>query len=188
MSLIPARWTIGDYHRIIAIGILDDRRVELLNGLIVEGFSESPAHAHLSTISAEYLQELLGDRVELREGHPITLFDSNSEPEPDIAIVQPLRREYLHHHPYPENIYWLIEFADTTGGSESLARDLNIKARIYAAAGIAEYWVVNLQAVELVVMRDPVEGVYQQKMTWKEGVIEPLGFAGVVVEVDRLLG
>jgi Uma2 family endonuclease len=57
----------------------------------------------------------------IRHSKPITL-PNNSEPEPDIAIVQRLGREYLDHHPYPNNIFWLIEYSDA-----SLDKDVKIK-------------------------------------------------------------
>ena len=182
MTLINAKWSINDYHRLTETGILDERHIELLNGELIEMPSEGTSHANRSTNAAEYLRDLLGRQVQVREGHPITIPSSNSEPEPDIAIVQRLARGYEQHHPYPENIFWLIEYAYS-----SLKKDLDPKAKVYAAAGIAEYWVVNLQAMELVVMRDPVEGEYRSQVTWREGAIEPLGFVGVMVEVRRLL-
>ena len=182
MTLTTAKWSISDYHQMITAGILDDRHVELLNGEIVDMPSEGAPHANRSTNAAEYLRDLLGKQVQVREGHPITIPSSNSEPEPDIAIVRRLTGGYDQHHPYPEDVFWLIEYSYS-----SLKKDLDPKAKIYAAAGIAEYWVVNLQANELVVMRDPIDGEYRSEVTWKEGAIEPLEFAGVVVEVGRLL-
>ncbi len=184
--LSPAKLTLEQYHQIVDSGALDESHIELLNGELVEMPSEGALHANKSTKAAEYLRDLLGKQggkqVQIREGHPITIPSSNSEPEPDIATVRRLN-SYEQHHPYPEDIFWLIEFSDS-----SLKKDLDPKAKVYAAAGIAEYWVVNLQAIELVVMRDPVEGEYRSQAVWTTGAIEPLGFTGVGVEVDLLLG
>jgi Uma2 family endonuclease len=127
------------------------------------------------------LIRLLGEQVLVRDAKPITLPLNASEPEPDLAIVQPLGREYLQHHPYPENIFWLIEYSDT-----SLRKDLEPKAKIYAAAGIIEYWVVNLQAMELVVMRDPSGSEYQTRFTIRQGIVNPVAFPTVAVDVARL--
>ncbi|HEY9625789.1 MAG TPA: Uma2 family endonuclease [Coleofasciculaceae cyanobacterium] len=182
MTVPTAKWSVEDYHHMIETGLLDDRPVELLNGEIIEMPSEGTSHANGSTNAAEYLRDLLGKQVQVREGHPITISSGNSEPEPDIAIVQRLARGYEQHHPYPENIFWLIEYADS-----SLKKDLDPKAKAYAAAGIAEYWVVNLQAMELVVMRDPVEGEYRSQVIWREDTIRPLAFADVSVSVSRML-
>ncbi len=109
MTVIAAKWTIDEYHRMIAAGILSDRQVELLKGEIVEMPPEGEPHAYSSDEAGEYLAYLLAERAKVRHAKPITLPD-NSEPEPDIAIVQRLGREYREHHPYPENIFWLIEY------------------------------------------------------------------------------
>lgn len=70
----------------IAAGILDNRRVELLRGEIVEMSPEGEPHAYFSSEAAEYLIRLLGDQAMIRSSKPITL-TNDSEPEPDIAIV-----------------------------------------------------------------------------------------------------
>ncbi|PSB06094.1 hypothetical protein C7B76_30205 [filamentous cyanobacterium CCP2] len=181
MTITTAKWTVDDYHRMVEAGILDDRPVELLNGEIIEMSPEGTPHASLSSQGADYLRDLLGKRVKIREGKPITLSD-RSEPEPDIAIVQPMEDEYFDHHPYPENIFWLIEFSNS-----SLEKDLEVKRKAYAAAGIPEYWVVNLKRMELVVLRSPQEGDYQEKATLTEGTIQPIAFPDVTVAVNRFL-
>lgn len=91
----------------IAAGILEDRRVELLQGEIIEISPEGEPHAYFSSEAGEYLMRRLSDRAMVRLAKPITL-PNNSEPEPDIAIVQRLGREYLDHHPYPDNILRLL--------------------------------------------------------------------------------
>jgi Uma2 family endonuclease len=182
MPLTTAKWTLEDYHRMIDAGILAGRQVELLNGEIVEMSPEGAPHANRSTKAANYLRRLLGEQVEIREGKPITLPD-NSEPEPDIAVVQPLNEDYEEHHPYPGNIFLLIEFANS-----SLKKDLEEKTTIYAAAGIQDYWVVNLRAMQLMVFRTPGDARYLSETTLTQGDVTPLAFPDVVVSVQRLLG
>ena len=183
MTVKTAKWTLQDYHRMIAAGILSDRQVELLNGEIVEMVPEGTPHAYFSDEGADYLQELLGNRAKIREGKPITLPKTNSEPVPDIAIVQPLGSTYLEHHPYPENIFWLIEFSDAT-----LSKDLEIKSKTYAKAGIQEYWVINLREMSLIVFREPENNEYRSQVTLTQETISPLAFPDVVVSISRLLG
>lgn len=180
MSVIMAKWTIDEYHSMIDAGILSGRKVELLQGEIVEMSPEGEPHAYCSDEAGEYLAKLLGDRATIREAKPITL-PNNSEPEPDIAIVQRLGREYREHHPYAENIFWLIEYANS-----SLEKDLEIKSKIYAAAGILEYWVVNLKNSHLVVFRDILDQEYASKQTLKSGIIQPLAFPDISVSVENI--
>ncbi len=181
MTIAIAKWSLDDYHRMIAAGILANRRVELLQGDIVEMANEGEPHAYSRNEADEYLTELLGSRAKIRQDSPITLPNA-SEPEPDIAIVQRLGREYRSHHPYPENIFWLIEYAES-----SLAKDLEVKSKIYAEAGIPEYWVVNLKTMQLIVFRDPTNSDYSSQTTFTSGVISPLAFPDVIISVADIL-
>jgi Uma2 family endonuclease len=181
MTVSTAKWTIDEYHRMIAAGILDDRHIELLKGEIVEMPPEGEPHAYFSSEAGEYLIQLLGNRATVRPSKPITL-PNNSEPEPDIAIVQRLGREYLEHHPYPENIFWLIEYSDS-----SLDKDLQIKTKVYAEVEIAEYWVVNLRKRQIVVFRDPQDGEYASKNTLSGGTIYPQAFPDLAISVSFIV-
>lgn len=91
-------------------------------------------------------------------------------------------REYLAHHPYPENIFWLIEYANS-----SLEKDLNIKTKIYAEVGIKEYWVINLKKRQLIVFKEPQETEYASKSTLSTGIIYPLAFPDVAIEVNSII-
>ncbi|KAM3092192.1 Uma2 family endonuclease [Phormidesmis sp. 146-35] len=175
------RWTTDRYHLAVEAGIFDDQPVELLNGEIVEMAPEGKPHVFFLDRFANQLRRLLGDRAQVREGHPVTL-PNHSEPEPDIAIVRPLNEVYLEHHPYPEDIFWLIEYSDS-----SLKKDLEVKSKVYASATILEYWVVNLQKMELVVFRDPMDGEYRSQLTLTSGTIAPLAFSEIQIEIGRLM-
>ena len=181
MTLTLAKWTIDEYHLMIEAGLLDNRRVELIKGEIVEMSPEGEAHAYFSSEAEEYLRVLLSDRATVRSGKPITLPD-DSEPEPDLAIVQKLGREYLAHHPYPENIFWLIEYSNS-----SLKKDLEIKTQLYAQVGITEYWVVNLRKRQLVVFTEPQDGEYATKSTYSQGTVYPTAFPELAVAVNSIV-
>ncbi|NEO29133.1 MAG: Uma2 family endonuclease [Symploca sp. SIO3C6] len=182
MTATTAKWTLEQYHQMIEVGILDDCHVELLNGEIVEMSPEGTPHAALSTRTANYLRQLLGEKVLIREGKPITLLTSNSEPEPDLAVLEPLEDEYFDHHPYPENIYWLIEYSYS-----SLEKDLDDKSKTYASAGIREYWVANLRDQELVVFKKPVNGEYRSQQQLRQGKIQPTAFPKISLSIPYLL-
>lgn len=181
MSVTLAKWTLEEYHRMIDANILDNRLVELLKGEIVEMAPEGETHAYSRNEAGEYLAKLLGDSAKVRQDSPITL-PNHSEPEPDIAVVQNLGREYRSHHPYPENIFWVIEYSQS-----SFNKDLEIKRKIYAEVGIREYWIVNLNELQLVVFRDPQNGEYASKITLTGGTIQPLAFPDVVVSINLIL-
>ena len=124
----------------------------------------------------------MGERATVRPDRPITLPEHDSEPEPDIAVVRPLGRAYLDHHPYPGDVFWLIEYSDS-----SLAKDLDEKRQLYAQAQIPEYWVVDLQQPQIVVFRNPGADDYRQTTNVTAGVLTPLAFPDLRFSVQRLL-
>jgi Uma2 family endonuclease len=182
MTVTTYKWTIERYHRAIEAGIFDDQPIELLRGNLIVMPPEREPHAYYNTETADYLRSLLGTRAKIRDAKPITL-PNDSEPVPDVAIVKPLGGVYLEHHPYPEDIFWIIEFSNTT-----LSKDLGEKKDIYAEAGIAEYWVVNLKTPQLKVFRDLKDRQYTTELTLTTGSISPLAFPDILIQVQRLMG
>ncbi|PSF36828.1 hypothetical protein C7H19_12745 [Aphanothece hegewaldii CCALA 016] len=176
-----AKWTVEDYHRMIETGILVDRRLELIAGEIVEMTPEGPLHRYVTDTAADYLRSLFFGKAKIFEAHPITLPDS--EPEPDIAIVRLPIERYRTRHPIPEDIYWIIEISDST-----LTGDLDQKKKIYAGAGILEYWVVNAKSQLLKVFCDPFSEDYRTQTEYTQGIIQSLAFPDISIAVERILG
>jgi Uma2 family endonuclease len=174
------KWSVDDYHQMIQAGILRDRRVELLAGEIVEMSPETPIHYNTVKRGTKYLEELLIGLADVRFNGSVTL--SNSEPEPDIAIVRLPESAYNERHPQPQDIFWIIEVAKT-----SLRKDLELKTSIYACTNIPEYWVLNLSTKQITVFRYPQNGEYTSVQTIGEGNITPLAFSAIQVSVTRLL-
>ncbi|MBS0017729.1 MAG: Uma2 family endonuclease [Arthrospira sp. SH-MAG29] len=181
MVLSTLKWSLDDYHHMIKTGLLVGRPVELLAGEIVKMSPEGESHAFFSRAAGSYLTRILGDRALVSPAKPITL-PNDSEPEPDIAIVASLGREYLSHHPYPENIFWVIEYANS-----SLQKDKTVKYHLYAEAGIPEYWLVNLQTGELIINREPRGREYGSKMTLTSGEVSPLAFPDLTIPVAAII-
>lgn len=173
------KWTIEEYHRLIDLNFFRDRRVELLEGEIIEMPPEGLFHAFLTEGTVEYLRALLSSLALVREAHPISLADS--EPEPDIAVVKLPRDRYRSRHPHPEDILWLVEISRTT-----LDFDLNEKKQAYARSNILEYWVVNVKAKQLHVFREPSSGSYTTEFILTERSIEPLAFPDISVAIERV--
>jgi len=181
MTLTLYQWTVDNYHQAIDAGVFDQQLVELLKGNLIVMPPEREPHAYYNSEAGDYLRRLLGDRAKVRESHPVTLAN-DSEPIPDLAIVEPLGSVYLEHHPYPGNIYWLIEFSDAT-----LEKDLNEKKVTYAESGILEYWVVNLRAKHLHIFRNLQQGQYVSETVVTTGEVTPLAFQDVKIQVQRLM-
>ncbi len=181
MTIVTAKWSLQDYHQMIETGLLDERKVELVCGEIIEMSPEGAPHSSSCSEIGEYLRRILGDRAKIREAHPITL-PNNSEPEPDIAIVKIRSSLYRDRHPYSEDVFWLIEIANST-----LAKDLGIKKDLYADAGIEEYWVINLLESALVVFRDLMAGEYRSTTHFTSGTISPLAFPDLSIDIQQLL-
>jgi Uma2 family endonuclease len=181
MKFVTAKWSLEEYHQMLNTGLLDNRQVELINGEILEMSPEGLEHTYHCDDIAEYLRSELQGLAKVREAHPIIL-PSGSEPEPDVAIVKLPAEQYRTRQPQPEDIYWLIEVANTT-----LEKDLGIKKDLYAAAGVLEYWVVDQQNAELVVFRDPGANGYRSEVRYRRGSISPLAFSDVELDVQRFL-
>jgi Uma2 family endonuclease len=180
MTLIAAKWIVDDYHKMIETGLLDDRKVELINGAIIQMVPEGIAHAFCCRSTAKYLRTILGERAEISEAHPISL-PNDSEPEPDIAVLKTPDTRYQSRHPAPDDIFWLVEIANTT-----LVNDLGVKRELYAQAGITEYWVMNLQTSELKVFRNFTANEYRTEISLNGGNISPLAFPDLSIEISRL--
>jgi len=135
----------------------------------------------LISLAADYLRNLLSGLALIRIQDPVTL-SANSEPEPDIAVVQIDSRLYQDFHPAPANILLLVEIADTT-----LETDRKRKAPAYAKAGIADYWILDINTRQVYVFREPVGGNYRQETIFDEdGILSMLAFPEIEVQVGRL--
>lgn len=135
MSVSLGQQSVQEYQDLVAAGVLDDRAVELLQGKIVEMSPAGPLHSNRVWQSANAIRRQLPPGFDISEAHPITLIDS--EPEPDIAVV--VAKDYDERHPEADEVLLIIEFAQS-----SLQKDLQEKRSIYAQANIPEYWVVDL--------------------------------------------
>lgn len=144
-----ARFSVASYQRMIASGALtSDDRVELLENYVVVKMPHKPRHDSTIQRMLRPLLKSLPDGWDLRVQSAITL--SDSEPEPDFAVVRGSAADYESHHPFAADVGLAIEVADTP-----LARDRHDKGRIYASAGIPLYWVVNLVDRQIEVYRQP---------------------------------
>lgn len=177
------RFTVAEYHRMGDAGILSEEdRVELIDGEIVEMTPIGSRHAACVDRLNRILSSRLSDRAQVRIQSPIFLNDI-SEPQPDAALLRLKAGDYADGHPGPGDVLLVVEVADTT-----LNYDRTVKAPRYAAAGIPELWVVDLQAACVEVYRHPRERGYRERVIYFRGEVwEPVDFPGVTVAVDDVL-
>ena len=171
---IPAeqfwRISVENYHEMLRAGILQSGDpVELLEGWLVQKMPKKPSHVIASELLRDAIAEILASGWYINSQQPITLDDS--EPEPDLSVVRGTRRDHLESNPSPSDLALVVEVADA-----SLLRDQNLKKRIYARAGVVEYWIVNLRDRQIEVHSSPTgatelpEYLQQQVFTHEQSV------------------
>ena len=176
-------WTVADYHRLSEMGFLAaDDRTELLAGHIVVMAAKGTPHVTSLQLLADQLRDRLNKTALIRLQDPIRL-DNRSEPEPDLAIAQGSALDYADRHPQPQDIHLIVEIADST-----LRQDCEIKANLYAQAGIADYWVVDVQNRQLHIFRTPTPRGYTSHLILTEpNEMAPLAFPTLILSLTAIL-
>ena len=150
-SDLPQRrlWTREEFERAADLGLFKPgERLELIEGEIIRKVAPMKTpHAVGILLAQKILFRTFGDGYTVRIQLPLGLGKRN-EPEPDFAVTVGTERDQLPDH--PSKALLIVEVADST-----LRLDRGRKARVYAMAGIPEYWIVNVQDRLLEVHRDP---------------------------------
>ncbi len=141
--------TVQQYHAMIQSGALQSGDpIELLEGWLVKKMIKNPPHSACTAKTRRRLDDVIPDGWSVDVQDPVTTADS--EPEPDVAVIRGLRENYVQQHPGPEDVGLLVEVAEA-----SLERDRGWKKRLYAAAQIPVYWIVNLVDRQVEVFTGP---------------------------------
>lgn len=178
------RLTVEQYHAMIEAGVIgDDDPVELLEGALVFKMGKNPAHRICMAKLQRTLPASLPPGFSAQFQDPITLEDG--EPEPDAAVIRGVAEDYRGGHPGPADVALVIEVSDRT-----LARDRGIKLRSYARAGIAAYWIIDLEgrAVEAYGEPDPsaAEPAYGRREVFDAAGAVPLTIGGAACGTIRV--
>jgi len=168
----------AEYDKLVELGVFEDERIELLEGQLVQMSPIGPPHTGaVQELNMLLVPPLVG-RAIVRIQSPFAAHDT-SEPEPDVTIVP--TGDY--HREHPSEACLIIEVAQS-----SLRLDRGQKQRIYAQAGVPEYWIVNVTDRCIEVYTEPGhEGYASCQVIAHEGSIAPRAFPDVVVEVRRIL-
>ena len=178
------RFNISQYHQMSETGILSENdKVELINGEIIEMSPIGRRHTACVNRLNSVFSQLLGKKVIIAVQNPIIL-NNLSEPQPDIALLKPRADFYESGHPQPQDIFLLIEVADS-----SLEYDRDVKIPLYASSGITEVWLVDIYQQVIIVYRYPSENGYRDIQILSRGEkLSILAFPENNLFVDDILG
>lgn len=143
------RLTVDQYHAMIDSGILPSGSpVELVEGVLLQKMPKKAPHRIATRATRRALESTVPAGWFVDEQEPITLEDS--EPEPDVMVARGDSSDYPNRHPGPVDVALVVEIADAT-----ILRDRGVKMRMYARAGIANYWIVDLNTSRVEVRTSP---------------------------------
>jgi Uma2 family endonuclease len=181
-AIATHRFSVADYHRMAETGLLKpDARVELLDGRIIDMSPIGPFHGGVTGRLNQWFNLQSRNRWLVWVQNPLHL-DDYSEPEPDLMLLRPAPDFYTSRHPVAEDVFLLIEVADST-----LDYDREEKLSAYARAGVAEVWVVNLVDRCIESYREPSFVGYAKSATFRAGdAVSPAAFPGVGFPVSEL--
>ncbi len=183
----PRLWTRLEFQNLGDQGLFEGRRASLIRGVIYEEGPMNGPHVVSLRKVGRWLDRLFPVGHDVRTQVPLDL-GADTEPHPDVALVTGSIDDYLVDHPTPAQTLLVVEVADT-----SLQYDLTTKAELYAEAGIAEYWVLDVENRTLAVLRAPAAlppggHAYQSTTTYQPtDSVAPLAAPHAPVLVSELL-
>ncbi len=156
VELKRRRFTVAEYHQMAEAGILgEDDRIELVEGEIVEMTPIGHRHAACVKRITRAFYRVFDDVATISVQDPVHLSEY-TEPEPDVALLNPPADSYLTGHPGPADVLLIVEVAQT-----SSEPDRRVKVPLYARAGIPEVWLVDLEQDTITLYRDPAPTGYR---------------------------
>jgi Uma2 family endonuclease len=184
VAAVPERMRISveRYLKMAATGVLTRAdRVELIDGEIFNMPPLGPPHAGITGKLIKLLVLSVGDAATVLSGPTLPL-GKFSAPQPDLVLLKPREDFYSHSYPLPTDVFLLIEIS-----ASSLGFDQGVKRAVYARAGIAEYWVIDVVGQRLFRYRNPSGDQYAEAATFMDGdVVSPLALPNTQVPVGAL--
>ena len=177
------RWTVEEFHHLAQANILDpDKRTELIAGQILLMAAKGTPHVIALALLADLLKTQLGTQALVRTQDPVQL-DDYSEPETDLATVRGGLPDYLEHHLQPTDILFIAEVADST-----LKQDCEVKDKVYAQAGIPDYWVLDVKKRKLHIYREPTPRGYACHFVCSEpSEVALFAFPEITIQLSAIL-
>ncbi len=178
------RLNVDEYERLVSLAVLDDSRIELIDGFLVKKMGKNPPHVWSVDATEIGIHSILPAGWLGRRESPVRIpnFD---EPEPDLAVVRGTREDYKKRHPEPADVGLIVEVAES-----SLDRDRGEKLHAYGRSGIPVYWIVNLIDDTIEVYSEPQINGYRTRAEYPRGSHVPVILDGIErgrLRVDDLL-
>jgi len=162
---VTRKWTRAECAALETLEVFQHQRLELVEGELFNKMGKHRPHSIAQKAVRVALDLVFGVQF-IETGNPIDVSPEDnptSEPQPDLIVLVKASQEYRTGNPQPADLLLVVEVSES-----SLAFDLNLKARLYARAGIVEYWVFDLPARRLVVHRSPLNGSYQSVAVYSD--------------------
>jgi Uma2 family endonuclease len=175
------RWTVEEFHQMAVAGLLDETdRVELIEGEMIDMAPIGSKHAFIVNRISQLLSARVGGLCLVSTQNPVR-FGDRSEPQPDIALLG--NSNYMAALPTATDVLLIIEVSDST-----LEYDRDIKLGLYARHGIPEVWLIDVNAKEITVYREPAEGQYRliRKPTAAE-LVYPVRLPAVSLSLTEIM-
>ena len=167
------RINVHEYERIVAAGVLDDERVELIDGYLVRKMPNNPPHIWSIRKILSLLAGFLPPGWTWRLGQAVRIPEFN-EPEPDIAIVRGSDDDYKHRFPEPADVALLVEVSEFAPD-----REHGEKLSAYAQADVLVYRIVNLVDGHVDVYTGPCPTGYRSRQVFNPGQTVPVVIDGI---------
>lgn len=179
------KWTKEEYYKMAELGFFHGKRVELIEGEIIEMSPMKSPHATAVSLVYEILREIFDNNYFIRNQQPLS-FSKITEPEPDLAVIKGKIRDFNTAHPKTAEL--VVEISDAT-----LYFDRGTKSNLYAKNKIQDYWIVNLKDKRLEVYRRPIKDkksgyIYSEIQIFTEqDEVSPLAASDAKIKVSDLL-
>jgi len=179
-------FTADEFQRVLDAGIFPpDTRFELIRGEIIQMPETRGPHSGRVNKLTRLFTSTLGDTaiVSVQNEVVISHLTPMSCPKPDVALLKPMPEFFGPFAPVPDEVLLLVEISHTT-----VRYDRETKAALYAEAGIAEYWILNISEKTLEVRTDPADGKYGRTEIFKPAqTVSPQRLPGITFAVDDIL-
>jgi len=184
-ALPRKRFTRAEVQQMTQLGLFAGQRYELINGDLIDKMGQNPPHASAIRLLLELLAGIFGlKRVQVQLPIEASTADrETSLPEPDLAVlISDSAALYRSRHPRGEELALVIEVSDST-----LTHDATTKRDLYARAGVAAYWILDLTGRRLIVHRNPVQGRYRDVAVFQSNEAVAIGDAPSTIPISAML-